>query len=313
MTEPTAARQEQVAALGPFFAFETHPAASELASPWRTLSEVTQEESGVLRERVTAVRASLAARSGRPAEAVELRVAASVAHLGLVARVLSPMLGLAALHGLCLPSRPPALDELRWHSGLGGAFALSLPRETVASIAAGNAHSGSGSGSDSGSHSGSGSDSGSRAGSEAESHDGARTRPRVDTYACASPSADADTYTDTDAYADADADAVEKLLDGPIRELVDAAAPFSVSLRILWGNVASAVNGASAGMVAAAPALARPARTAALLFLSRPQLRDTHTLDPHNGRFRRRSCCLIYRAAPDASGALCGDCVLARP
>ncbi|MGX1760917.1 (2Fe-2S)-binding protein [Streptomyces lydicus] len=257
MTEPTAARQEQVAALGPFFAFETHPAGSELTSPWRTLSEVTREESGVLRKRVTAVRASLAARSGRPAEAVELRVAASVAHLGLVARVLSPVLGLAALHGLRLPSRPPTLDELRWHSGLGGAFALSLPRERVAPIAAGASPCGSGSGSD--------------------------------------------------------ADTVEKLLDGPIRELVDAAASFSVSPLILWGNVASAVNGAAAGMVAAAPALVRPARTAALLFLSRPQLRDTHTLDTHNGRFRRRSCCLIYRATPDATGALCGDCVLARP
>ncbi|MER0477999.1 (2Fe-2S)-binding protein [Streptomyces sp. Edi2] len=254
MTEPTAAWQEQVAALGPFFAFETHPAASEIASPWRRLSEVAREESGVLRERVTAVRASLAARGGRPAEAVEQRVAASVAHLGLVARVISPLLGLAAVRGL--PSPPPTLDDLRWHSGLGGAFALSLPWETVAaSVAAGNA----------------------------------------------------------DNNADADADAVEKLLDGPIRELGDAAASFSVSPRILWGNVASAVNGAAAGMVSAAPDLARPARTAALLFLSRPLLQDTHTLDAGNGRFRRRSCCLIYRAAPGASGAICGDCVLARP
>lgn len=250
MTEPTAAWQEQVAALGPFFAVETHPAASEIASPWHRLSEVAREDSGVLRERVTAVRASLAARSGRPAEAVEQRVAASVAHLGLVARVISPLLGLAALRGL--PSPPPTLDDLRWHSGLGGAFALSLPRETVAaSVATGNA--------------------------------------------------------------DNNADAVEKLLDGPIRELGDAAASFSVSPRILWGNVASAVNGAAAGMVSAAPALTRPARAAALLFLSRPQLQGTHTLDAGNGRFRRGSCCLIYRAAPGASGAICGDCVLARP
>ncbi|MFF8789809.1 (2Fe-2S)-binding protein [Streptomyces sp. NPDC015125] len=269
MTEPTAAWQEQIAALGPFFAFETHPAASELTSPWRTLSEVAQEESGVLRERVTAVRASLAARSGRPAEAVELRVAASVAHLGLVARVISPVLGLAALHGLS--SRPPTLDDLRWHSGLGGAFALSLPGETVASVATDHSDSG--------------------------------ALPRV--------RADADAETNADA--DADADAVETMLDGPIRELAHATASFSVSPRILWGNVASAVNGAAAGMASAAPALARPARTAALLFLSRPQLQDAHTLDAHNGRFRRRSCCLIYRAAPGASGALCGDCVLARP
>ncbi|MDT0454840.1 (2Fe-2S)-binding protein [Streptomyces sp. DSM 41527] len=287
MTEPTAARQEQVAALGPFFAFETHPAASELTSPWRTLSEVAQEESGVLRERVTAVRTSLAARSGRPAEAVELRVAASVAHLGLVARILSPMLGLTALHGLRLPSRPPTLHDLRWHSGLGGAFPLSLPRETVASLATGSALCGSDSASDDGARA------------------SARTRTPADAYAYASADADTDT--------DADADSVENLLDGPIRELVDAAASFSVSPRILWGNVASAVNGAAAGVVSAAPALARPAHTAALLFLSRPQLQDTHTLNARNGRFQRRSCCLIYRAAPNASGALCGDCVLARP
>ncbi len=78
-------------------------------------------ESGVLAERVASVRAALAASGGRPAEAVELRVAASVAHLGLVARVVSPLLGLAALHRL--PSRPPTLDDLRWHSALGGAFA----------------------------------------------------------------------------------------------------------------------------------------------------------------------------------------------
>ncbi|MFG2826777.1 (2Fe-2S)-binding protein [Streptomyces sp. NPDC048434] len=253
MTEPTAALQEQVASLGPFFAFEMHAAGSELPSPWRTLSEVARAESGVLRERVTAVRAALAAGSGRPAEAVELRVAASVAHLGLVARIISPMLGLAALHGL--PSRPPILDELGWHSGLGGAFPLSLPRETVAAAAT----------------------------------------------------------SGTGSVAGAGAGAVGDMLDGPIGDLVDAVAAYSVSRRILWGNVASAVNGAAAGIVSAAPALARPARAAALLFLRRPQLRDAYTLDVRNGRFRRRSCCLIYRAAPDAAGATCGDCVLVRP
>ncbi|MET7799906.1 (2Fe-2S)-binding protein [Streptomyces decoyicus] len=250
MTEPTTALQEQVSALGPFFTFETHAAGSEPLTPWRKLSEVAREGSGALEERVASVRAALAAGGGRPTEAVELRVAASVAHLGLVARVISPLLGLAALRRL--PSRPPTLDDLRWHSGLGGAFALSLPRETVAAVA-----------------------------------------------------------TD-DAGSVAGAGAAGALLEGPVRALVDAVAAFSVSRRILWGNVASAVNGATAGIVSAAPALARPARTAALLMLRQPQLRDAHTLDPRNGRFRRRSCCLIYRAAPDAAGAVCGDCVLVR-
>ncbi|MFE1172900.1 hypothetical protein [Streptomyces sp. NPDC058773] len=259
--EPTAATTTHLAALGPFCAFETHSAGAELSVPWRTLSEVTEggkeNGSGVLRERVAAVRSSLAANGGRPPEAVEPRVAASVAHLGLVARVISPVLGLAALHGL--PSRPLTLGELWWASALGGAFRLSLPREAVTPTADGG------------------------------------TRP-------------------VSAIAD-------DLLDGPVRALVDAFAPFSVSPRILWGNVASAVHGAATGVTAAAPPLARPARTAALTFLRHPLLRDTHTLEPHmdlhtpqprNGRFTRRSCCLLYRAAPDAAGALCGDCVLRR-
>ncbi|MGW7579150.1 (2Fe-2S)-binding protein [Streptomyces sp. NPDC054765] len=251
MTESTAALQEQVSALGPFFAFGMHDAESELVPPWRRLSEVAQEGSGVLRERITSVRASLAAGSGRPAETVEVRVAASVAHLGLVARAVSPLLGLAALSG-ALPPRTPALGDLRWRSGLGGAFALSLPRETVAAVATGGALAGTGTG------------------------------------------------------------AAGGLLDGPVRELVDAVAAFSVSRHVLWGNVASAVHGAAAGIASAAPALARPARTAALRLLHQPRLRDAHTLEDGNGRFRRRSCCLIYRAAPDAAGAVCGDCVLVR-
>ncbi|MGH3983503.1 MAG: (2Fe-2S)-binding protein [Pseudonocardiaceae bacterium] len=28
--------------------------------------------------------------------------------------------------------------------------------------------------------------------------------------------------------------------------------------------------------------------------------------------FVGRSCCLIYRAAPNVAGAVCGDCVLSR-
>ncbi|MFG2093304.1 (2Fe-2S)-binding protein [Streptomyces sp. NPDC048612] len=244
--EPPAASSLRLAALGPFCAFETHAEGSGLGAPWHPLSEVAEEGSGVLRERVAAVRASLAATGGGPPEAVELRVAASVAHLGLVARVLSPFLGLAALHGL--PSRPLALGDLRWGSALGGAFRLSLPREAVTPAAAGD------------------------------------TRP-VSTLA-------------------------DDLLDGPLRDLVDAFAPFSVSRHILWGNVASAVNGAVTGITAASPPLARPVRAAALAFLQRPPLRGTYTLHPRNGHFTRRSCCLIYRAAPGGAGALCGDCVL---
>ncbi|MFF3543937.1 (2Fe-2S)-binding protein [Streptomyces platensis] len=256
MTEPAAAPSPHLAALGPFCAFETHADGSDLTPPWRKLSELAVEGNSALRERVASVRASLAANYGRPPEAVELRVAASVAHLGLVARVISPALGLAALHGL--PSRPLTLGDLRWGSALGGAFRLSLPLEAVTPVAA-----------------------------ESVRHDcaaGSGTRP-VSTLA-------------------------EDLLAGPVQDLVAAFAPFSVSRHILWGNVASAVNGAATGITAAAPSLAHPARAAALTFLQHPRLRNTHTLNPHNARFTRRSCCLIYRAAPGGAGALCGDCVL---
>lgn len=104
----------------------------------------------------------------------------------------------------------------------------------------------------------------------------------------------------------------DDLLTGPVHDLVAAFAPFSVSRHILWGNVASAVNGAATGITAAAPSLAHPAHATALAFLQHPQLRNTHTRNPHNARFTRRSCCLIYRAAPGGTGAVCGDCVLLR-
>ncbi len=221
---------EQVAALGPFFAFETHDDGPAVPEPWRPMAELVRDP-GVLRARVDSVRAYLAAGSGRPPEAVELRVAASVTHLGLVARLVSPALALTALYGV-----PPALDldRVRWQPALGGAFPLSLPRQSPAAPG---------------------------------------------------------------------------LLDGAVRELVDAVARLSVPPRVLWGNVASAVNGAASAVAASAPARQARVREAAGLLLGQPRLRDTHTRSA-NGRFRRRSCCLIYRAAPNAAGGLCGDCVL---
>lgn len=104
-----------------------------------------------------------------------------------------------------------------------------------------------------------------------------------------------------------------ELLDGPIRELVEATGAFSVSSRILWGNVASAVNGAAAAVARAAPELAAPAGRLARLLVEQPLLRGSGTITSGGGGFRRRSCCLIYRAAPDRAGGLCGDCVLAGP
>lgn len=100
-----------------------------------------------------------------------------------------------------------------------------------------------------------------------------------------------------------------RVLDGPVREIVEATRPFGVSTRILWGNVASAVHGAASMIATARPGEAARSHALTSVLLSRPPLRGTgtRTLD---GAFRRRSCCLIYQAAPGASGRVCGDCVL---
>jgi FhuF 2Fe-2S C-terminal domain len=105
---------------------------------------------------------------------------------------------------------------------------------------------------------------------------------------------------------------VADVLNGPIRGLVDATARFSVSDRILWGNVASSVNGAATMIATARPDLARRADELVSALLDRAPLR--HSGVRTAGRFLRRSCCLIYRAAPgSARGPVCGDCVLSGP
>ncbi|MDQ2957239.1 MAG: (2Fe-2S)-binding protein [Actinomycetota bacterium] len=98
------------------------------------------------------------------------------------------------------------------------------------------------------------------------------------------------------------------VLAGPVAELtaaVQRACP--VSPLVVWGNVASAVNGA-ASMIAAG----RPMLAARSFRLSRAILRQRPLSIPDaaaGAAFRRRSCCLIYRTAP-GRWAVCGDCVL---
>ncbi|WP_405722268.1 (2Fe-2S)-binding protein [Streptomyces sp. NBC_01537] len=245
MTSPATAGAafEEIAALGPFFAVRTHPPGTEPSGPWEPMSRP------LLEARVSAVRDWLAAAGGQPPGAIEPRVAASVAHLGLAARLVSPALAAAVLHGLVLA---PRLADLRWQPVLGGPVPLSLPHDAF----------GTGSGS---------------------ADPPARLADRLGRC----------------------------LLDGPLRELADAMGPFSVSPHILRGNTASAVNGAATMLKAARPELT--GRTVAItsLLLDGPALRDASTTAP-DGAFRRRSCCLIYRAAPGGRGALCGDCVLSR-
>ena len=204
---------------GPFFTVHEHQQGAALVAPWRPLRELI-DQPDVLAERIAAIQVYLSRGGGRPA----LRVAASVTHLGLVARLVSATLGVAMRSGGL-----PVLDlaEVWWQPELGGTFPLS-------------AH-----------------------------------------YA---PGGSA-----------------EALVDGPLRTVTEA---FEVSEKVLWGNVASAINGA-ATMLAS-----DRAATLADELLDTPLLRGTCTRRA-DGRFQRRSCCLIYlsTATPNRD-AVCGDCVL---
>jgi hypothetical protein len=215
---------------GPFFAVQTHDTSAP--SRWRPMRELS-DDSDVLRQRVLAVRAYLAGAGGQRPERVPVRVAASVTHLGMVARLISPALGMAVHTGWF-----PALNlvDLWWQPEMGGAFPLAI---------------------------------------------GAVER--------------------------ADPDG---MITGAVRELGEAVRVFSVSDRVLWGNVASAINGAATMVGMARPVLASRAAEMASLLLEHPLLRDAGLRRP-DGRFQRRTCCLIYQASPTNSrDALCGDCVL---
>lgn len=82
-----------------------------------------------------------------------------------------------------------------------------------------------------------------------------------------------------------------------------------VSGRVLWGNVASAVNAAAAQAARQRPDLASRAWQAARRLFANPWLRGEPC--PPGPAFRRASCCLFYRLVPGNPAAVCGDCVLA--
>jgi ferric iron reductase protein FhuF len=240
----TDAMVRDLAAFGPFFAVQTHTPDSIPREPWHAMNELA-EDPDVL------IRARLAVMGGQAPDAVELRVAASVTQLGLVARLVSPALAVAVTSGQLLAID---LGNTRWQRVLGGAFPLSV-----------SLHAGPGAG-------------------------------------------------DRDVYPEPRPERLARLLasrvlDGPVRDLVEATMPLSVSRRVLWGNVASAVNGAASMIATSQPTWAHRSWMIASLLLDQPPLGGTSIASADRG-FRRRSCCLIYRAAPNATGAVCGDCVL---
>jgi FhuF 2Fe-2S C-terminal domain len=210
--------------------------------PWQPLGELVSSPDA-LAARIGEVRERLAAAAGCPPASVEFRVAASIAQLGLCARLLSPALGAAAV-GRALPVDTA---QARWVPALGGPFRLSLPDTVLEDSTVRNSAAG-------------------------------------------------------------DPAATAGLLAGPIAQIVRAVQAMAVSPRVLWGNVASAVNGAATMIAAARPDLASAAAGAAAALLGQPVLAGTYQGRPLAG-FRRRNCCLIYRLSP-AAPAYCGDCVL---
>ena len=103
--------------------------------------------------------------------------------------------------------------------------------------------------------------------------------------------------------------ALAALLDEVITPItVATAAVAPVSSRVLWGNVASAVNGAARQVAVARPELATATWATAATFFRDPRFSAEH--NPPGSSFRRSSCCLIYRLAPGKNGPVCGDCVL---
>ncbi|OBJ46909.1 hypothetical protein A5630_10655 [Mycolicibacterium mucogenicum] len=110
---------DNLAGFGPFFAVVRHQVSP--TPPWRPMSELI-DDPDALTARVHKVRSALMG-NGEP----EIRVAASVAHLGLVARLIAPMIGTAAL------GEPVSwsLADLAWQDQLGGPFPLSVSTEST--------------------------------------------------------------------------------------------------------------------------------------------------------------------------------------
>jgi len=211
---------DELAEFGPFSVVSVHDSVVE---PWLPM-QVLVDDPDALANRVDRVRAALAASGRRDPQDIDRRVAASVAHLGLVARLLAPMIGVRAL------GYPAAwsLDDLAWQDALGGPYPLSV----------------------------------------ASGHTAGRP---------------------------------------PVEAITEAFGRFDVSLKVLWGNVGSAVNSAAQQIGRARPDLVGAARNAADDVLKDPRV-DGGVLRSGTA-FRRQSCCLIYQLAGDRS-VCCGDCVL---
>ncbi len=120
MTEPE--NPGRFARFGPFFALSV---LSRSAPGWLPTSALGSDPA-TLTARIRAVRAGLATggrrgSSGGSSDQVELRVALSITHLGLVARLVAVALASA------VDGRPvPRLEQLRFQDRLGGPYPLAV-------------------------------------------------------------------------------------------------------------------------------------------------------------------------------------------
>ncbi len=104
---------------GPFFAISL--AAVRPPAPWRPLAELP-----------SAAELAVRLRQVEDGLGCDRRVAASIAHLGLVARLISPVLAAAVRHGVLLE-----LGGGCWQPPLDSTFALSLPEPRHPGVPAG--------------------------------------------------------------------------------------------------------------------------------------------------------------------------------
>ncbi|MGW1712580.1 (2Fe-2S)-binding protein [Streptomyces sp. NPDC002156] len=114
---------DALSGLGPLFGTDVHAPDAIAAPPWHQLGELAGNRAA-LRHWVLQVGRELAALGGIPGRSVDPKAAASLAHLGLVARLIAPALALAVRTGQVLDLN---LASTWWQPVLGGPVPLSIP------------------------------------------------------------------------------------------------------------------------------------------------------------------------------------------
>ncbi len=120
------------AAAGPFFVLELDepPRTTGEAPAWFPFARLVDSDGELLARRIAAVTGVVAERAGVAPEQIDPRAAASLVHLGLAARLVSPPLAAALLGGGVLHVDP---DALYWRDVLGP-VPLSQPGLTLTDV-----------------------------------------------------------------------------------------------------------------------------------------------------------------------------------